>query len=242
MEEEFSITLHDHNSTSGTVHPSSRHSVWSGKGLAAILLLVAVAVIAVNVKFIWDLSGQSAAKVVEESVTAAKERGADSDTDALVVAETLRMGRTRLVIILLILVGCFGTTLFLLIRKLFMPLREIGRAAREIASGNLGVTVGGTSRDGMFELGESINEVAANFQEVLLFTGTMAGNVYSKIAVIENRLEECPGSEAVDELKEDLQDIERNMEVLTNMVEEFDFFHTRFDGRRVVSKQRQSED
>jgi methyl-accepting chemotaxis protein len=238
----LSISAKDHNLTPGAVHPSSRHRVWKGKGLAVIFLLMAVLAIAVNVKFIWDLTGEHAAKVVVERVNEKRAQGTYPNTDSLIVAEALRMGRDRLVTILLVLLVCFGTATFLLFRKLVMPLQEIGRAAKEIASGNLGVTVGCTSRDGMLGLGQSINDVAANFQEVLLFTGTIAGKVHSTIALIKNRLKENPDSESLSIMKEDLQDIKTNMEVLTNMVEGFDFYHTSFDGRKVVSKQRRSND
>ena len=61
------------------------------------------------------------------------------------------------------------------------PLDEIARSGMEISNGDLSVSAPSNTVDEIGELGQVVNQIAANYQEVLLFTGTTAGNSHEAV-------------------------------------------------------------
>ena len=66
-----------------------------------------------------------------------------------------------------ILVVCLGSILYLFVTRTIVPLHKITYATDAIAKGNLSVTVPAGTNNDIGELGSAVNELAANFQEIV---------------------------------------------------------------------------
>ncbi len=74
----------------------------------------------------------------------------------------------KLGVALVILLATVSLILILFIKRITIPLERILAGAREISSGNLSETIPVLTRDELGQIAICINELAANYQEVLL--------------------------------------------------------------------------
>jgi methyl-accepting chemotaxis protein len=135
-----------------------------------------------------------------------------------------------LVILMAVTIGCFGVILYLFVKKVVVPLRRITAVMSEIAEGNLGVTVPSPLRHEMGDLGQMVNDVAANFQEVLLLTGTTVGNVRCSLEEMEKHLKSEGHPNPLSGLQEHLEAAKREVDCLGSVVKSFTFYQTSFSG------------
>lgn len=222
---------------------SGRHSSPSdGKRLSPLLravernkvllvfCLIALAAVAVDIKFVIDVSG--------EITKAGKVRVSNPTSDPLmtvpVQAELLDYVRTRMSLVLGVTILCVASMIYLYVHKIYRPLKQVVRATKEMSNGNLSNPIRPNGRDEVGELAEVINDLAANYQEVLLLTGTAVGKSSSAVERIEKLLDRGDKSPGQAELQEQVGVIKRDLEMLGSVVKDFEFYQTHFDGRKVV--------
>lgn len=222
-----SLVRKSENSTS----PLPRRPIFAKKSLRKRLLVVfcalALAAILVNLNFVlhWNVE-QTRAHIT----ICLKEITGEANPGTGVLGRF----RNHLLVVLAITAACFATIIYLFVRRLLGPLDAIAKTGMEISNGNLSVSAPSNTLDEIGELGQVVNQIAANYQEVLLFTGTTVGNSHSAVERIEKLLNGQQPSVPVDELQEQVDIIKRDLETLEEMVKDFRFFETYFDGRKVV--------
>jgi nitrate/nitrite-specific signal transduction histidine kinase len=123
---------------------------------------------------------------------------------------------------------------YLYYRRVAVPLEGLTRAAKRMSRGELSATVQVHPKHDFREIAQVINDMAANFQEVLLLMGTTVGNSQSAIERIERLIQHGNATGCTENLQEQLQAIKQDLELLNSVMREFEFYHTRFDGRKVV--------
>lgn len=189
---------------------------------------LALAAILVNLNFVlhWD-----AKQTRNYIINCFKQVGGAESNPGSGVPTTFR---NHLLLVLAITALCFAAIIYLFVRRLLAPLDEIAKTGMEISNGNLDVSAPTNTLDEIGELGQVVNQIAANYQEVLLFTGTTAGNSHLAVERMEKLLNRKQPSESVEELQEQVDIVKRDLETLEEMVKEFRFFETYFDGRKVV--------
>lgn len=195
-----------------------------------VFCLIALAAVAVDVKFVLDVSS--------EITKAGKVRVSNPTSDPLmtvpVQAELLDYVRTRMSLVLGVTILCVASIIYLYVHKIYRPLKQVVRATKEMSNGNLSNPIRPNGRDEVGELAEVINDLAANYQEVLLLTGTAVGKSSSAVERIEKLLERGDKSAGQAELQEQVGVIKRDLEMLGSVVKDFEFYQTHFDGRKVV--------
>jgi HAMP domain-containing protein len=202
------------------------------------MLFCAIGLIAVaaNIKLIIDLTGVVEGR--EISSTIAPSIGAQPEN--VHVADLARTIRTRLTVLLGVMVVCLGSMIYLFVSRVIFPLHAIARATEEMAQGNLAVTAPCHHGGEVGELGHMINNLAVNFQEVLLLTGTVVGSSYATVEKIQQALERDKGRDS-DDVTEQVTALKQNLEMLGTMVKDFQFYQTRFDGQKVVAQRSRKE-
>jgi HAMP domain-containing protein len=194
-----------------------------------ICCLLALIAMAANIKLIVDF----------DSGINPKEKGyelslGEQASDFANLAHFVKGFKTRLFVVFGILVVCLGSILYLFVTRTIVPLHKIAYATGAIAKGNLSVTVPAGTNNDIGELGSAVNELAANFQEIVLLTGTATGNSFAAIEEIEKALNEnrlVPNAE----LEQQVSSLKQDMEMLSSLIENFKFYKARFEGRKVVS-------
>ena len=205
---------------------------WWTRKLVAIFSLLALVTIAANAIILAEVSGEIARKNKIFAPQATIEARANQSHDL----PLLYSYRNRMVILLGLSIVCFGTIIYLFVRKVAAPLNAVAYAAKEISRGNLTVTIPAPRRQEVGELGQIVNEVAANFQEILLLTGTTVGNANSALHRMEELMRSQSGLDCEGRVHEHVQAIKQDLEMLGTVVKNFEFYETRFDGCKVTPR------
>lgn len=215
----------------GSQHPTEDHHASRGKRsnlagryrLVVVFSLLALISVGLNVAFIAELHTK-----IEK-------------TESLNAPETANLGlaslkaqKIRMIVLLAVMVVCFGSIVYLFLRNVMVPLMGLTRATRRMSRGDLSATVQVHSENDFEEIAETINDMAANFQEVLLLMGTTVGNLQSSVEEIERLIESDNAPRCSEDFRKQVQAIKRDLELLSSVMREFEFYHTRFDGRKVV--------
>jgi methyl-accepting chemotaxis protein len=195
-----------------------------------IFCLLALAAVVVDIKFVFDVGG--------EMTKAGSVRVGNPVSEPLITipvyAEVLDYVRNRMSLLLGVMILCLGSMIYLYVRKIHQPLRHVIRAAKEMSNGNLSAPIRSRGRNEVRELAEVINDMAANYQEVLLLTGTAVGKSSSAVERIEKMLGRPGDSAGQEELQVQVGVIKRDLEMLGSVVKDFKFYQTHFDGRKVI--------
>lgn len=199
------------------------------KKLAVLFFLLALAAVAVNFKFMMDLSPDLTGKTGTDI-----RQGLHSDGATVSEGPVSQYAyRNRMAFLLGMMVLCFGSIIYLFVKRVVLPLNSVEVAAREMSRGNLSVALSTNPGGEIGSLGKAISDLAANYQEVLLLTGATAGNSILAVERIENLLGQ-QGQASNEELREQVRVIKKDLETLSSLVKDFEFYHARFDGRKVV--------
>ena len=202
----------------------------------SIFCLLAFVSIGVNVAFIWDTKSLIQQKSGPPSIEASATGGvSEMDRQSLLATH-----RNRLLVLLGVTACSFAVIIYLYMKMVVAPLDIVARAAKEISKGNLKVTAPTNPAGQIGEFAGAINDLAANFQEVLLLTGTAVGNSREALDRIEKNIGQ-QGRVVDEELRRQIDLIRDDLTMLASVVKEFDFYQVRFDGRKVMQDGRRSK-
>jgi methyl-accepting chemotaxis protein len=192
--------------------------------------LLAVAGVVVNLTLVFDLSG--------EMTKAGQVRVGNPVSEPLITvpvyAGIVDYVRRQMSALLAVTIFCLGSMVGLYVLRIHRPLQRLTKAAKEMSNGNLSVPIQSNGRDEIGELADVINDLAANYQEVLLLTGTAVGKSSNAVEKIEKVLDQGGRGAGQVELQEQVGAIKRDLEMLGSVVKDFEFYQTHFDGRKVV--------
>ncbi len=201
--------------------------------LVAYILLVGVVIVA-NVALIMEVTGEATTKNSHRSGEPVTAQGFKNLFSRLWGSSPAMSWAAVVFLSLTIsIVGC-GYSFYLLVAKILKPLDTITGAAREISEGNLSVAVPSHGKDEMAGLSRTMNDIAANYQEVLLFMGAKVGNVRSVLRKIEKDLEGGKNPDSGRVLRDQLEIMERELASLSEVVQQYRFYKARFNGSKIV--------
>ncbi len=195
--------------------------------LMMIFCVLALVAVAATIKMIVDLDSDLSA--INKGYERSLEEQASKSANLSAFAEDLRI---RLFVLLGILIASSGSIVYLYATRTLIPLRKVISATDAISKGNLSVTAPVDNNNDIGELCVAINELSANFQEVVLLTGAAAGNSFAAVERIEKSLNDeslIPNAD----MKQQVGYIKRDMQMLSSFVQKFKFYKARFDGRKV---------
>jgi methyl-accepting chemotaxis protein len=190
---------------------------------------LALIMILTNIKFILDLDVSGPGGIVAADLC---EKISDGKVGLSQFLESMRL---RFVALLAMGVLSFSIIIYLLVKKVLLPIDKVRRMLDEMSKGNLNVSALSHDERSLRELAASANEVSTNFQEVLLFIGTTVGNAKAAVDRMEDILDRTQGEPRSKDFGEQLRLLNRDLDALGEILKEFEFFHTHFDGRKVVA-------
>ncbi|MBF0524277.1 MAG: HAMP domain-containing protein [Deltaproteobacteria bacterium] len=150
-----------------------------------------------------------------------------------VCAPLKRLQHRMLLVVVIVIVSVIVACRFF-IRDIVQPLDGMVNAGKLIANGHLGATVPVRSHDELGQLGEVINDLAANLQEVLLLVGVISSRNMKSVANIEKIVDDLEHCDICPELIPELEMIVTDMNELVSIVKSFDFYDVVFDGEKVA--------
>ncbi len=116
-------------------------------------------------------------------VLGAIEAGAeDGSIPVAEVVDVLDLVLIKIALMLAILLLSIALVMTLFIKRITIPLARIISGAARIGEGNLGETIVIETQDELGRLASSVNDLAANYQEILLLSGDMTARARTALA------------------------------------------------------------
>jgi methyl-accepting chemotaxis protein len=182
-----------------------------------------------------DFTGVTLAPLMAEDMRTleVQRTGGGEDPVGLRIAAAFR---SRLLFLLIISSLGLGLVGYLLAARFIGPLRVLGQKARDVADGRLDVTFPEAGPDDVAELGAALNQIAANYQEVLLLTGTTVGKLKGIVGKMDAALQDRDASSASQQLPALVSAMDDELDTLVDIVRCFEYFQTSFDGVKVLGE------
>ena len=205
------------------------------KRLLIYFALVVFVTFSVGAQLLYEvgsrrLNNQIAASVVDQLSEHEKDR-----FDIAKVSDVLKKLQYRMILIMAIVMICVIVTMLVFTRNIIEPLDLIGKAAKKIADGHLDETVPVRNQDEIGNIGELINDLAANLQEILLHVWNHTGD---DIVLLDHICEEVNAGQdngLSKKVKQELAFVRQDIEDMQNMVKAFDYYNIRLDNGRVIA-------
>jgi HAMP domain-containing protein len=184
--------------------------------------------ISMSLELIWEVGeAKLTTKIESNFITEAQAQnidGAVKNFDYDRVFDPLYHLQKRMLIFLAIIVFCVVLALYFFIKEVAEPLDEMVHAAREISKGNLSTTIPIYTKDEIGQLGSIINDITADFQEVLLMVGKINNTAVGSVDAVYNRVEVLKEKEISEDIRKELMILYNNINELKLMVESFKFY------------------
>jgi methyl-accepting chemotaxis protein len=117
-------------------------------------------------------------------------------------------------------------------RQLGKPVRTIARAMSKLTRGQLNETVTVKTSDEFEEIGASINELAANLQELLLYIWKQTGQCHTLLDHIQCHPDLCHHKQPTLESLVYLKQLSEAIDDLRDMAKAYVFYDVRIEGTR----------
>lgn len=134
--------------------------------------------------------------------------------------EALDQLRNKIVIMFGVLTLVVAIVLMMFIKNITQPLQRMADVAKRINEGDLSQVVEVEHKDEIGQVGETINDLTSNLQEVAAFTSATGAEILEKLDALSQRLER-EGKPVPEELGE----IRENLDSLHGFVESFKLFN-----------------
>jgi methyl-accepting chemotaxis protein len=134
--------------------------------------------------------------------------------------------RSKAILMIVIILSVMIIVLTMFIKNITGPLQHMIEASKEISRGDLSRTIKIHSHNELSELGNVINEMSSNLQEIIMLSKNLcaSGNDFveksSSILAHEGEL----NAEDVEELKAETEHLKAELDMLSEVIEYFNFY------------------
>ncbi len=118
----------------------------------------------------------------------------------------------KLGVALAILLATIGLVMLLLVKRVTIPLESILDGARLIGTGHFSATIPVHTHDELGSLAECINELSANYQELLLLTGDISSRAREALHSTESSNESSARQDQVTRVEAVLDELDEVLE------------------------------
>ena len=122
------------------------------------------------------------------------------------------------------------------IRKIILPLNKLEKMTREMADGRLDLIVQDNQNAScsIDTIGENVNSLAMNLQEILLLIWNHSEHNLGVLAKALKNLDD--GSGTPEDIKTDLQEIKRELLQMQELPKQFELFDVTLQGNKALAK------
>ena len=123
-----------------------------------------------------------------------------------------------------LIIGMSALVFLFLVRSIANPLAKSALAAQRMADGHLGATLPTAAPNEIGRLGENINGLAVNFQEVLTLVWNQSETAIASLRRTIRPAPEDPGAALPPDMMAELTSARRELETMQMMVRSFDLY------------------
>ncbi|MEN8135504.1 MAG: HAMP domain-containing protein [Thermodesulfobacteriota bacterium] len=143
-----------------------------------------------------------------------------------------------LTIMTVALVSVLIIFMFFFIRNIIQPLSKLQEMTREMADGRLDLLVqdSKTASCSIGTIGENVNSLAMNLQEVLLLVWNLSEH---NLGTVDQTLKALEGDGKIprEQIRSDLQSLKAELQQMQNLTQQFELFDVTLDGKKALAKE-----
>ncbi len=211
------------------------------KRLLIYFILIIFVSLSVGIQLIYEVGSGRLQKQISENIGKQISTTQISEIETDGIKKILQRLQYRMILIMFIVFLCVVSTMFVFIRNIVEPLDAIGKAAKRIAEGHLDETVPIRNQDEIGQIGDLINDLSTNLQEILLHIWNHTGQ---DITLLDH-INEVVNSQSVDgmpkEVKEEIAFVRQDIGDMQNMVKAFDFYNIQFQDGKVLANDKKED-
>jgi len=184
-------------------------------------LLIGFASLLVGIEFIADTHGSS----LKQELLSNFEKYASHEISADELFNPIEKLRNKAILMIVIILFVMIIVLTMFIKNITEPLQHMIEISKEISKGDLSKTINIHSNNELAELGNVINEMSSNLQEITILSRNMCesgNNFVEKTAAV---LEHKPlNNEDIQTIGNEISHLKKELDMLTEVIEYFNFY------------------
>jgi len=172
-------------------------------------MLIAFAAILIGIEFYFELNTSHSKEICSMQTAQNQIQDNFNPLDDI---------RTKILVMFALLSVVIAIVLIMFMKNITIPLGKMVEVAKHINEGDLSQTIKIDNHDEISEVGDAINELASNLQEVATFTSLTATDAIDKIQALKKLNTDNPENIKI------INDIEQNLESMSSFVNSFKLF------------------
>ncbi|OQX21195.1 MAG: hypothetical protein BWK80_34105 [Desulfobacteraceae bacterium IS3] len=196
-------------------------------------LLICFASLMVGIEFVVETHEKS----LKEELLSNFEKYSKQEMGADAVFAPIDKLRSKAVLMIFIILCVMVIVLTMFIKNITGPLQHIIEISKQISEGDLSHTITVHSNNELSELGNVINELSSNLQEIILLSKNLCStgdDFVEKTAFILEK--ETPNPEDIKKVAEEITYLSRELETLSEVIEYFNFYTVEKSAEKSVEK------
>ena len=184
-------------------------------------LLIGFASLLVGVEFLIDTHGPE----LKEHLISNFEKNSRNEMGIDEIFETIDTFRNKALLMIAIIMSVMIIVLTMFIKNITEPLQHMIEVSKEISKGDLSQTITIGAKNELSELGNVINEMSSNLQEILMLSRNMclSGNDFvAKTSFIQEHQQLNPEDLWIS--KRDTKNLKKEIDTLSEVIEFFSFY------------------
>ncbi len=184
-------------------------------------LLIGFASLLVGVEFLIDTHGPE----LKEKLVSNFKKNSMNQMGTDEVFDPIEKLRNKALMMIAVIMAVMIIVLTMFIKNITEPLQHMLESSKEISKGDLSQTIRVQSKNELAELGNVINEMASNLQEIILLSRNMcsAGNEYiRKTSSILNH--QKLSRDNIDKIGKEVLHLKSEVELLSEFIDYFNFY------------------
>ena len=199
--------------------PKSRYSLQ--RTMIIYFLLIGFASLLVGVEFIIDTNRPELKKLLISNF----EKNLENQMEIDEVFDPIDKLKNKAILMIAIIMFVMIIVLTMFIKNITEPLQHMIEASKEISKGDLSQTITIEAKNELAELGNAINEMSSNLQEILMLSRNMclSGNDFvAKTSFIQEHQQLKP--EEISAVGKEIQNLKKEIDMLSEVIEFYSFY------------------
>lgn len=201
------------------MRPKSRYSLQ--RTMIIYFLLIGFATLLVGIEFLVDFHPGALKATIWQSIPHAEQ--ASIDPEALFAPIDRLRSKAILMVAIIMVVMVIVLTMF--IKHITEPLQHMIKLSQKISAGDLSHTIKIQSNNELSDLGNVINEMASNLQEIILLSKRMCTNGQG---FVDEALKQLQGGhssrENIQYLQRSIRELGNELAMLNDVISYFSFY------------------
>ncbi len=245
---------HDYYQGSGVVETKIKRShdkKWSGNVINGIrrnripnirkkilihFSFVFFVIFLIGVGLIHEVRGDRLQKEIAEAIVRQFPADDNRFLDMSEVTNILERVQDRVILGISVLFLCVIASMYVFMRYFVRPLDNMGKTVYQMNQGHLDEMVSVCANSEINKIGELINDLAINLQEILLHVWSHTGQDRILLdRIVKVCCTKSGGNGIPEEIKDDLRIVRQDIEDMQNMVKAFDYYNVRIEKEKIIA-------